>query len=179
MFIYVLQHPEETGNPKGSAIIAELGLEQYQRWVGEDFKQHEGLNKLLNDKSGNLAVLYPAEGAVYLTEDWKKKQGQSVKALLVIDGTWRKAKKIWELNTQLHNLPLLCLQEGRKTRYRIRKAPQEGYLSTVECIVEGLRILENCHDGYQPLLDLFTEMIDFQIDKMGKQTYLKNYQKKK
>jgi len=30
----VLQHPAEAKNAKASAIIAELGLEQYECWVG-------------------------------------------------------------------------------------------------------------------------------------------------
>lgn len=174
----MLQHAEETANSKGSAIIAELGLQQYQRWTGEDFRQFEPLEKLLTEEAGKIALLYPAESSYVLDDHWKVDQGESVTTLLVIDGTWRKARKIWEINTQLHNLSIIRLAENKKSAYRIRKAPQEGYLSTVESIVEGLRVLESRPDAYRPLLELFTEMVDFQIDKMGEKTYAKNYQKK-
>lgn len=176
--IYVLQHPEETNNPKGSAIIAELGLQQYKRWVGEDFSQHVELNELLADQQGKLAILYPSDEAEVIDDVWAVKNASSLECLLIIDGTWRKAKKIWELTPALHDFPAIKLNEDNISDYRIRKVPQQGYLSTVECIVEGLRKLENCPQGYQPLLDLFSNMIDFQIGKMGKQTYQKNYRDK-
>lgn len=173
-----MQHPEETANSKGSAIIAELGLLQYQRWTGENFRQFEPLNTLLVEEAGKIALLYPTESSKLLDDHWLGDQGANIKTLLVIDGTWRKARKIWEINSQLHKLPTIRLDSNKKTSYRIRKAPQEGYLSTVECIVEGLRVLETRPDGYQPLIRLFTEMVDFQINKMGEKTYSKNYENK-
>ena len=177
--VYVLQHPDETSNPKGSAIIAELGLKQYQCWVGEDFRLHEGLNELLSKNDSGVIVLYPADNAELLSDDRIKTSGENIKALLVLDGTWRKAKKIWELNPQLHKLPQYRLPQNHKTEYRIRKAPQEDYLSTLESIVAALRVIERSPGAYKPLLTLFTEMIDFQINKMGEQTYMNNYRQKK
>lgn len=176
--IIVLQHPEETANSKGSAIIAEMGLQQYQRWAGEDFKHHTQLNKLLSEEAGKIALLYPAENSKLLDEQWKAREGKDISILVIIDGTWRKARKIWEINPQLHGLPTIRLPEDKKSAYRIRKAPQQGYLSTVECIVAGLRTLESQPEAYQPLIELFTEMVDFQISKMGEKIYLKNYQDK-
>lgn len=173
--ITVLQHPDETSNPKGSAIIAELGLQQYQRWIGEDFKHHQGLNEMLAKEPDNIALLYPADNSSILSSDWCENQGKSINSLIVIDGTWRKARKIWEINPQLHGLPTIRLNNENKSEYRIRKAPRDGYLSTVECIVVSLRELEGRPQGYQPLLELFSEMIDFQIEKMGKRVYLENY----
>lgn len=171
----MLQHPEETANSKGSAIIAELGLQQYQRWIGENFSEFEPLDKLLKQEAGKIALLYPAESSLLLDDHWRAGQGRDITTLLVIDGTWRKARKIWEINPRLHELPTIRLAADKKSAYRIRKAPQEGYLSTVECIVEGLRLLESSPDAYQPLIYLFTEMVDFQIDNMGEKTYLNNY----
>ena len=173
--IVVLQHPDEVNNPKGSAIIAELGLEKYQRWIAEDFSQHTELTDFLIKHKYEVAVLYPSENAIELNNKWLKKVELNLKYLIVIDATWRKAKKIWELQPLLHELTTLKLTEEQISNYRIRKVPREGYLSTIESVVVSLRALEHGSQGYQPLLDLFTEMIDFQIEKMGKKTYLKNY----
>ncbi|RDH82757.1 MAG: DTW domain-containing protein [endosymbiont of Galathealinum brachiosum] len=173
--IVVLQHPDERNNPKGSAIIAELGLQKYQRWTAEDFSQHEEFNDFLIKHKSEVAVLYPSKDAIELNKKWKNKDGWNPKYLIVIDATWRKAKKIWELQPLLHKLPVLRLTEEEFSNYRIRKAPKDGYLSTIESIVISLRALEYNSQAYQPLLDLFAEMIDFQIEKMGERTYLKNY----
>ena len=178
MKIIVLQHPEEMANPKGSAIIAELGLDLYQCLRGEDFQAHKDLSALLEAKPGEIAVLYPDERSDVLSAEGIVNSKVKIKALIVIDGTWRKARKIWEMNPQLHGLPCYRLEIEQKSDYRIRKAPQQSCLSTVESIVGALRLLERNPQGYKPMLNLFTEMIDFQIQKMGKGTYLKNYSNK-
>ena len=177
--VIVLQHPDEANNKKATAIKAELGLQQYQRWIGEDFTGHSELTALLADNQGRIAVLFPNESSVPL--GGKSKQAPDlggIEFLLVIDGTWRKAKKMWQLNQQLHNLLSVSFDEAQVSSYRIRKEPEEGYLSTVESIVFALRALEADDGRYQSMLDLFTEMVDFQINKMGKDTYQRNYQKK-
>ncbi len=170
----MLQHPDEANNPKASAIIAELGLEHYQCWVGEDFSQHEGLQRLIAGSTERIALLYPVEGAIELNKARVVHQSE-VECLVVIDATWRKARKIWALNTELHLLKTYRLVTGKGSSYRIRKIPEEGYLSTVESVVEGLRMLEGGAERYQALLDLFREMIDFQIEKMGEQIWKENY----
>ena len=173
-----MQHPDEASNKKATAIIAELGLQQYQRWVGEDFTEHEGLNQLLQNKAGKIAILYPAEDAQKLNAQDNVQAISGIEVLIVIDGTWRKASKIWQLNPQLHHLQAITFNEALSSDYRIRKEPEIGCLSTVESIVFALRILENSPQAYQGLLDLFVEMVDFQIEKMGDDTYQRNYQKK-
>ena len=182
--IIVLQHPDEANNKKATAIIAELGLQQYQRWVGEDFTEHRELSALLDENQGRVAVLFPSESALpimaQINESGAKNPNvrERIKCLLVLDGTWRKAKKMWQLNPQLHKLMVVSFDEEQVSQYRIRKEPEAGYLSTVESIVFALRALEADRSGYQALLDLFAEMVDFQINKMGKDIYQRNYQKK-
>jgi len=174
LHIIVLQHPQEAKQPKGSAIIAELGLRQYQCWRGEDFTGHPQLNRLLQQQGDKTALLYPAEGAEILDQTGLNRL-PPLKYLILIDATWRKAEKIWQLNPGLHGLPRFKLPPGNDSNYRIRKSPAAGYLSTIESMVQALRIMENKPGAYQPLLDLFDEMIGFQIEKMGQRTYRRNY----
>lgn len=176
--LIVLQHSDEASNKKATAIIAELGLQQYQRWVGEDFTEYEALNQLLQNKAGKIAILYPAEDAQKLNAQNSAQVTSEIEVLIVIDGTWRKASKIWQLNPQLHHLQVITFNEALSSNYRIRKEPEIGCLSTLESIVFALRIIENSPQAYQGLLDLFVEMVDFQIEKMGDDTYQRNYQKK-
>lgn len=173
--IIVLQHPDEVNNPKGTGIIAELGLLQYQRWVAEDFADHKALMRFIAENAEQTAVLYPLEGASELSEESGHSKTLDLKYLIIVDATWRKAKKIWALQSQLHKLKCVRLTNEQISNYRIRKVPKDGYLSTVESVVVALRVLEGRPQAYQPLLDLFTEMVDFQIKQMGEQTYQTNY----
>lgn len=173
--VVVLQHPDESSHARGSAIIAELGLQQYTRWVGEDFSAHAPLQQLLQVHADELVLVFPAEHACSLQQ---ARAEQSIKVLLFIDASWRKARKIWQINPQLQKLNCCYLEPSRPSAYRIRKEPQPGYLSTLESIVEALRIVEEAPAAYQPMLELFTEMIDFQIEQMGADTYKKHYQDK-
>ena len=173
--IIVLQHPDEVNNPKGTGIIAELGLQKYQKWIAEDFSQHKELVRYITENTGETAILYPVKDATDLTEDTRRIEISGLKTLIVIDATWRKAKKMWELQPLFQNLRCLKLTNEQISNYRIRKVPKDGYLSTIESVVIALRLLENRQQAYKPLIDLFTEMIDFQINQMGEETYKKNY----
>lgn len=172
----VLQHPDESRINKGSAIIAKLSLKKYQCWQGEGFSAHASLNQLLKTAAEETAVLYPSADALPLMHDDSAVQrDKKIKHLIVIDATWRKAKKIWSLSENLHALTSYKIGADIKSNYRIRKVPDDGYLSTIEAIAYSLSALDQSADRYQPMLDLFDSMIDFQIDKMGQNTYEKNY----
>jgi DTW domain-containing protein YfiP len=171
--VIVLQHPDEANNPKGSAIIAKLGLKQYKCWKGEDFSQNRAFKELIDTVAEDILLLYPSEQATELCVA----EATNIKYLLVIDATGRKARRIWEKNPCLHSLKTARLAQNISSNYRIRKAPRTGYLSTVESIVVALRELELQPQAYKPLLQLFDEMIDFQIKNMGSETYKENYRK--
>ena len=180
--VIVLQHPDEVKNAKGSAVIAKLCLENYQSWQGEDFSSNNELNRIIETNSDNICVVYPAKNAVSLnqilhisTDNIEKK----IKYVIFIDASWRKAKKIWSLSTNLHHLLTVKLDDDNQSNYRIRKVPADGYLSTVEAITELLSKAERDKDKFQPMIDIFESMIDFQINKMGKATYENNYQNNK
>jgi len=175
--VYVLQHPDESRVNKGTAIIAKLSLKNYTCWTGEDFTLHAALNQILEKHSGKISIVYPAEHAQTLhinsdgiDDDFK------IEHLIFIDATWRKAKKIWSLSTNLHKLPAIKL-DARQSNYRIRKIPADGYLSTVEAIAESLSVLEADDKKYKSMLSVFDSMIDNQIEMMGQETYKNNYDK--
>lgn len=176
--VTILQHPDERRVNKGTAIIAKLSLKNYQCWQGEDFSSHKALNGLINSSANSIAVVYPSEESVSINEYLKcEGKERSIEHLIFIDATWRKAKKIWSLSTNLHALPSIKLDAANISNYRIRKVPADGYLSTIEAVTQCLSDFDGQNKKYQPLLDVFDSMIDYQIDQMGAETYDKNYEK--
>lgn len=83
--------------------------------------------------------------------------------LVVLDGTWPQARKLLRDNSWVAALPRVCLRPKQPGQYRIRRAPRPEQLSTIEAIVEALRILESDTEGLDALLAAFHTMIDRQI----------------
>jgi DTW domain-containing protein YfiP len=75
--------------------------------------------------------------------------------VIVLDGTWRKSRKMLYLNPSLQKLPRLGLQTTPSSQYRIRKAHRDDQLSTLEATCHALMQLGEPAVGLQRLLDGF------------------------
>lgn len=166
--VLLLQHPSEVNHALNTARLAALGLNNAELIVGEVF---EDLPRLLNQPGYRARLLFPADDAQPI-----QAYGASDEPLLLVvpDGTWRKARKILHLNPLLAALPRVTLADGGVSRYRLRKAPGPGALSTVEAIVQALQVLE-APVSFEPLLRPFEALIEGQIAAMGEETYQKNH----
>ena len=170
--LIILQHPTEEHRPMGTARILSLSLVNSRLLVGEDFREHGELNQLLAEPDVEHFVLYPSDvslSAADVALPIEKKI-----RIILLDGTWKKAFKMWQLNTQLHHLPCLHLPEDLKGNYRIRKAPSENALSTVEAGFHVLSMIQPEKD-FSPLLDAFEAMVDYQIQQMPAGVFERNY----
>ena len=166
--VLLLQHPSEVNHALNTARLAALGLSNAELIVGEVF---EDLPALLNRPGYQARLLFPADDAQPM-----QAYGASDAPLLLVvpDGTWRKARKLLHLNPLLAALPRVTLAEGGVSRYRLRKAPGPGALSTIEAIVQALETLE-APTAFAPLLKPFEALIEGQIAAMGEETFQKNH----
>lgn len=166
--VLLLQHPSEVNHALNTARLAALGLSNSQLLVGEVF---EDLPELLNQPGYAARLLFPADDAQPLQA---YAPGEQPLLLVVPDGTWRKARKLLHLNPLLAALPRVTLANGGVSRYRLRKAPGPGALSTVEAIAQALQVLE-APQSFDALLHPFEALIEGQIAAMGQETYRKNH----
>ena len=168
--VLLLQHPSEVNHALNTARLAALGLTNAELRVGEVF---DDLAALLNPPGYRARLLFPGDDTQLLQTDMS--QDEHLPLLLVVpDGTWRKARKLLHLNPLLAQLPRVTLPEGAVSRYRLRKAPGPGALSTLEAIVQALEILE-APASFAPLLRPFEALIEGQIEAMGADTYQRNH----
>jgi DTW domain-containing protein YfiP len=166
--VLLLQHPSEVSHALNTARLAALGLSNAELIVGEVF---EDLPTLLNRPGYRARLLFPADDAQPI-----EAYGESDEPLLLVvpDGTWRKARKMLHLNPLLAALPRVTLAEGGVSRYRLRKAPGPGALSTIEAIVQALQTLE-APASFESLLKPFEALIEGQIAAMGEETFQRNH----
>ena len=168
--VLILQHPSEVRHALNTARLAALGLRNVQLLVGEVFEQ---LDTHLQQPGCQPYLLFPGEHAQPLAAMAATAATQPM-LLVVPDGTWRKARKILHLNPALAALPRVVLAAGLQSRYRLRKAPMPGALSTIEAIVEALNTLE-APARFDALLKPFDALIEGQIEAMGEQTFQRNH----
>ena len=164
--VLLLQHPSETGHALNTARLAALGLANAELRVGEDFSD-------LDLSAEDAWLLFPGENAIPLAE-LAARPVTRPRLLVVPDGTWRKARKLLHLNPRLPALPRVVLPAGLTSRYRLRKAPAEGALSTIEAVVEALNALEGA-GRFDALCRPFDALIEGQIKAMGRETFERNH----
>jgi DTW domain-containing protein YfiP len=75
--------------------------------------------------------------------------------LVLLDGTWRKTRKLLHANPLLQALPRWPLPAPPPSRYTIRRAQRPGQRSTLEAACLALGHLEGEPARYLPLLSAF------------------------
>jgi len=156
--ITILQHPRERFHAIGTARIARLGLRNAEVLLPRSVAPRS--LEIPLDLAPGSALLFPGESARELS-DWAKET--PIPGLVVLDGTWAQARGLLRENPGLRDLPRVQLTPPGPSRYRIRRPPRGEYISTIEAIVEALRLLEPETSGLDGLLGAFETMIDEQI----------------
>lgn len=158
--VLILQHPMEVTNAKGSARLLHLNLSNSRLECGEAFEP-DRLSALLSPDRRNV-LLYPdatVDKSLGLATpqrfepDWLAEPRRL--RLVVLDGTWRKSRKMLYLNPPLQALPRLPLRDTPPSHYLIRKAHLPDQLSTLEATAYALAQLENDGHKFDPLIDAF------------------------
>lgn len=176
--LIILQHPTEAKRPLGTAKILSLSLVNCRTFIGENFTDHTELNTLLADEQYQHQVLFLDGTSQAISSSNQTKQKQRV---ILLDGTWKKAYKMWQLSTNLHSLPKVHLDTELSGNYRVRKAPKDNALSTAEAGYHVLSQLDGESgatkelDKFGSILTAFDNMIEFHISQMPEGVYQKNY----
>uniref|UniRef100_A0A7N0UD63 tRNA-uridine aminocarboxypropyltransferase n=1 Tax=Kalanchoe fedtschenkoi TaxID=63787 RepID=A0A7N0UD63_KALFE len=106
-------------------------------------------------------LLFPSDNAV--GAEALVASGIEVKNLIVLDGTWAKATRMYNENPWLKALPHLKLELDESSLYgEVRSQPKENCLSTIESIVYALKAVGGAADGLDGLLDVFESMVEDQ-----------------
>lgn len=158
--VVILQHPRESDVPINTARIAELALSNSTLHVGLDFARDASLAAALSDPAAPAVLLFPSDDA----KDLALEAPPGPVTLVVIDGTWWQASKLFKLNPFLQALPRYGLAPSAESRYRIRREPAAHCLSTIEALEAALSLLEGRAGGFPELLKPFDAMVETQLD---------------
>lgn len=159
--VLILQHPLEVANAKGSARLLHLCMGGSTMVTGEAFA--EAVLKQLLWRGGRTPVLLypdtPDDKALGMptppVPDPALLEQASMLRLVVLDGTWRKSRKMLYANPLLQALPRLPLRDLPATHYTIRKAHAPDQMSTLEATCHALTQVEGDKEKFLPLLTAF------------------------
>ena len=149
---------------KGTARLLHLSLPNSVIAVGEAFDP-EMLRRMLHADGLAPVLLYPSGDAAQRCSP--SQLPPSGTRLVVLDGTWRKSRKMLFLNPILEALPRLALDDVPASAYRIRKAHAAHQLSTLEAAACAIGAIDPGADVH-PLLDGFESFINQQLAFAGR-----------
>lgn len=178
--VLVLQHPLEADQAKGSARLLHLSLPNSRLAVGEVFALQELMALLYGPITHSVAagmpqpsrkqpiLLYPDTppgAAMPSTPPLSAEPLDDPERLrlVVLDGTWRKSRKMLYANPLLQTLPRIALHDVPASQYLIRKAHGAHQLSTLEATCYALMQLEKNGEKYAPLLNAFNGFVAQQL----------------
>jgi DTW domain-containing protein YfiP len=152
--LLILQHPRERLHPLGTVRIARLGFARvrvvpFSQWTADTLPP-------LAVPSGT-ALLYPSATGRELST---VPRAERPRHLIVLDGTWFQARKIYKAHRWLRDLPHVHITPDRPSGYGgTRAEPRAHYVATVEAIVLALQVLEPQTPGLDGLLQSFAAMV--------------------
>jgi DTW domain-containing protein YfiP len=142
--VLILQHPQEQDALLGSAQILTASLPKAQLVVGLSWRS---LGHALGEEEVDVrrwAVLFPdreAQGDQLTSRRGAVLEPATLEGIVVLDGTWSKAKTLWWRNPWLNKLNRMNLKPTRPSIYgRLRAEPRREYVSTLESVAAALTL---------------------------------------
>jgi hypothetical protein len=142
--VLILQHPQERDALLGSAQILEASLPKAQIVVGLSWRNLAHALEEPEIDPKRWAVLFPdseAAGDQVTKRSGAVLEPESLEGIIVLDGTWSKAKTLWWRNPWLNKLNRMTLKPGRPSIYgKLRAEPRRELVSTLESVAAALTL---------------------------------------
>ena len=119
--LILLQHIRERHKAIGTEKIVRLSIPGTQTFSGIKFQNQLKLTEILNNQNRQGYLLYPCPQAQPASEI--KLDFNAHNFLVVLDGTWPHANRIYQENPLLHKLIPISIHTDAISNYRIRTQP--------------------------------------------------------
>lgn len=168
--ILILQHPQESRNPLGTARLTSLALENTVHRVGLSWRS---LSNAIGEPTqpGNWGVLYlgalkESKGRTdapfqVLSDRGRRVPLKELEGIILLDGNWKQSKTLWWRNPWLTRLHRIILNPGVPSAFqRIAKQPRKDCLCTLESARHSLAALEGESDTTLKLDELLKKHVE-------------------
>lgn len=159
--VLILQHPQEQDAVLGSAQILAASLPQAKIVIGLSWPNFA---KALGEAGADpkrWAVLFPDREAAGSQVTGRGITSPSeLEGIVVLDGTWSKAKTLWWRNPWLSKLNRLTLTPKQPSIYgHLRAEPRREFVSTLESVAAALTLCGEAPEIEAGLLRVFRTLV--------------------
>lgn len=132
MNIFLLTHKREYDRKTNTGSLAV----QYSNGIVESilWDRVNPNKKILDMLEKNEALL------MYPKSDSEQSNIEEYENIIVLDGTWQEAQKIYNKSPYLKSAPKAMLYTTKTSDYKLRRNQPDGGLCTIECVIEILNI---------------------------------------
>ncbi|WP_440905577.1 tRNA-uridine aminocarboxypropyltransferase [Catenovulum sp. SX2] len=142
--VILIMHTDEILKPSNSGhLISEVLGENCHLFEWSRTEPEEKLLHLLNDKERQYAILFPPpleqarqpSRPITIAPTINKIKAQSPQkklTLVVLDGTWRQCKRMFNQSQWLYHIPCFNLDVSQQAQYKLRKSAEVHQLATAE-----------------------------------------------
>lgn len=140
--------PTNTGR-----LIADVTADNHA-FVWDRTQPDPALLALLADPRYQPIVIFPTQYAEPSRCIEKPQHNGKTPLFIMLDGTWREAKKMFSKSPYLADFPVLGIQPTTASCYQLREAAHLHQLCTAEVAIEVLKLAED-HAAAKALADYF------------------------
>lgn len=142
---WILMHPNEANKPTNTARLIGDTLPETKVFAWDRTNPPADFLALLAQPQYQPLLIFPDDQPGYqerVVNFAQARLGQEQRrpAFILLDGTWRQARRMFRKSPWLAHLPVLPLHTTAKTDYRLRKAAAEEHLCTAEVGIELLKM---------------------------------------
>ncbi|WP_432667421.1 tRNA-uridine aminocarboxypropyltransferase [Wukongibacter baidiensis] len=139
--IWILSTKREFHRPSNTARLINLvNPDSTEIFLWERTKEPKQLIENISDERYEPYLIFPAEDEESINRKVEYKPTGKIPAFIIIDGTWKEARRIFRKSDYLKKLPIISLEPDFKSQFTLRKGAGEGDLCTIEAVMEVLKI---------------------------------------
>ena len=95
----------------------------------------------------SVFVLFPTENEESEKRKVQFKLTDKIPAFIILDGTWKEARRIFRKSDFLKGLPIVSIEANYASNYDLRRGAAEGNLCTIEAAIEILKMNEEIYSS--------------------------------
>lgn len=138
---WILSSAREFYRPSNTARLLKLiNPESTEIFLWERTKSPSELIKNISKNEYTTFVLFPAENEELEKRKVKFKITEKTPAFIILDGTWKEARRIFRKSDFLKDLPIVSIESKTASKYDLRRGADEGNLCTIEAAIDILKM---------------------------------------
>lgn len=139
--IWIVSLEREIRRPSNTARLLKLvNPESTELVLWERTNIPEKLIETINGGVYDIYLLFPEENDDLSERKFEFRNSEGTPAFVILDGTWKEARKILRKSDYLKSLPRISLSPVNKSEYTLRRGATEGELCTIEAAIEVFKL---------------------------------------